>query len=339
MRWTKTALWKSHYTNQLNWRHEFAEDLMMNVETAISANGAERGCVRSTRHSAETAGESQRLDLQPRLRSKKVKGVPCLSSEGPLPTISRSLLHVFARDSRKYLRRHFHSLRVSKAVQPPANLGMPLVVYSNHASWWDPLVGLLLAREFFPGRPVFVPMDAAALERYGFFKKLGAFGVEQGTRRGAVQFLRTASSILQRPENVLWLTSQSRFADVRERPVGFKSGIGHLPNQIPRLQFVPVAIEYTFWEERLPEILVRFGEPYETCTDEMRLEPEVWTEFFAGRLADAQNALAAEARQRNPGKFRCLLNGETGVGGMYDRWRAFKARWRGQTFQPEHGRL
>ena len=216
---------------------------------------------------------------------------------------------------------------------------LPLVIYSNHASWWDPLVGLLLARDFLPRKSVFAPMDAVALERYGFFKRLGAFGVEQGTRRGAVQFLRTARAVLQRPENVLWLTPQSRFADVRERPVSFKAGIGHLPDQAARVCFLPVAIEYVFWEERLPEILVRFGEPYETRADEMRLEPQVWTEFFAGKLAATQDVLAAEARQRNPEKFLCLLHGRAGVGALYDGWRALKAKWRGERFQPEHGRL
>lgn len=256
-----------------------------------------------------------------------------------LPVISRPLLSVFSWYSRHYLRRHFHSLRVSRASALPVPAGQPLVIYSNHASWWDPLVALLLTKEFLPGQRVFAPIDAAALEQYGFFKRLGAFGVEQGTRRGAGQFLRMARTILQQPDNVLWLTPQSRFADARERPVSFKDGIGHLPRQVDKICFVPVAIEYVFWEERLPEILVRFGEPYETNAEETQLTPQVWTEFFAGRLADTQNALAAEARYRQPEKFRCLLRGQSGVGGIYDRWRALKAKWRGRSFQPQHGKL
>ncbi|MEI2723884.1 MAG: lysophospholipid acyltransferase family protein [Verrucomicrobiota bacterium] len=256
-----------------------------------------------------------------------------------LPTVSQPLLSWFTWYSRRYLRRHFNSLRVSRAGPRLMKAELPLVIYSNHASWWDPLVALLLAGEFLPGQRVFAPMDAAALEQYGFFKRLGAFGVEQGTRRGAAQFLRLARTVLQQPDTVLWLTPQSRFADARERPVSFKAGIGHLPKAAGQLCFVPVAIEYVFWAERLPEILVRFGEPYETCAKGMQLEPQMWTEFFAGQLADTQNALAAEARQRQPDKFRCLWRGHSGVGGCYDRWRALKAKWRGETFQPQHGKL
>lgn len=254
------------------------------------------------------------------------------------PRISRPLLRLFAAYSRWYLRRHFHSLRVSLAVPPPAT-DTPTVIYSNHAAWWDPLAGLMLSREFFPGRNIFAPMDAAALERYGFFKKLGAFGVEQGTRRGAIQFLRAAGTILQKPENILWLTPQSRFADVRERPAQFKSGIGHLPGCADRISFVPMAMEYTFWEERLPEILVRFGEPREIRADEDQFDAAIWTDFFASQLTETQNALASEARARKPERFACLLRGGVGIGGVYDGWRALKAKWRGHEFKPEHGTL
>jgi 1-acyl-sn-glycerol-3-phosphate acyltransferase len=213
------------------------------------------------------------------------------------------------------------------------------VIYSNHASWWDPLVGLVLAWEFLPGRNVFAPMAAAALERYGLFKRLGAFGVEQGTPRGAVQFLRTARAILQSPGNALWLTPQSRFADARERPVGFKPGIGHLPALSPGTFFLPVAMEYVFWEERLPEILIRFGDPYCATAENSQVKPERWTEFFADRLQETQDALAQQAQHRNPAEFYCLLRGHAGVGGIYDRWRALKARGAGQKLQLEHGKL
>lgn len=264
--------------------------------------------------------------------------IPAIQHEPDKREISRPLLGLFAAYSRWYLGRHFHSLRVSRAGLPP-ELDAPAVIYSNHAAWWDPLAGLMLSREFFAGKKVFAPMDAVALERYGFFKKLGAFGVEQGKRRGAVQFLRTARSILQEPDNILWLTPQSRFADVRERPARFKSGIGHLPGCAARICFLPVAMEYTFWEECLPEILVRCGEPREIRADDARLDAAIWTDFFASQLTETQNALAAEARARKPERFVCLLRGGAGVGGVYDVWRALKAKWRGQEFKPEHGTL
>lgn len=305
----------------------------------MTANEPERGCLQSTGRSAGEDADVLRLGLRPQPRSGCAGVARVVPSVDTLPSISQPLLRLFTWYSRRYLRRHFHSLRVSRLGLPPANLNRTTVIYSNHASWWDPLVGLVLRREFLASQKLFAPMDARALERYGFFKRLGAFGVEQGTRRGAARFLQTAKRILEQEDSVLWLTPQSRFADARERPVSFKQGMGYLPGFAERIRFIPVAIEYVFWEERLPEILVRFGQPYETSTTDGPVSPQLWTEFFAGQLAQTQDALASDAQRRDPGMFRCLLHGVAGVGGVYDRWRAFKAGWRGEKFQPEHGQL
>jgi 1-acyl-sn-glycerol-3-phosphate acyltransferase len=271
----------------------------------------------------------------------KFKDFRSRTSDSPFKPrrISKPLLAWFTWYSRRYLRGHFNSLRVTGASLSADVLSAPLVVYSNHASWWDPLVGLLCGRELLPGKNVFAPMDATALKRYGIFERLGVFGVEQGPRRGGVQFLRTARAILQEPDSALWLTPQSRFADPRERPVRFKAGIGHLPGLERKLYFVPVAIEYTFWEERLPEILVRVGEPYRATHEDRSVKSAWWTGFFADRMRETQEELAKQAQRRDPAEFRCLLRGRAGVGGVYDRWRQFKAGLRGERFQLEHGKL
>ena len=256
----------------------------------------------------------------------------------PLPKISRALLHWFTGYSRRYIRRHFHSLRVARAGLPPAPQGLPIVLYTNHASWWDPLVCLVLKAEFFPDRAGFAPIDLDAFDRYKLLRKLGFFGVEQGTRRGAVQFLRTAETILRESYHLLALTPQGRFSDVRERPLRFPSGLGHLATRVESALFVPLAVEYVFWEERLPEILVRFGEPVPIGSDHgAAFPPAYWTDLFEQKLGAAQDALSLEAQRRDPADFQELLHGGAGQGGIYDWWRAFRAKLIGETFNREHG--
>lgn len=255
-----------------------------------------------------------------------------------LPRISVPLMKWFVWYSRRYIRKHFHSLRVSLAGMPPQSSGLPLVLYLNHASWWDPLVCLVVKDEFFANRNGFAPIDATMLERYKMFGKLGFFGVEQQTRRGAVQFLRTAEAVLQSPNRLLAITPQSRFADPRERPIRFERGLGHLAARLDRAMFVPVAAEYIFWEERLPEILVRFGEPVEIQSRKQdNLAAKDWTTLFEEKLTATQDALAIQAQSRNPDDFQTVLHGGAGQGGIYDLWRSFKARLRGEGFRKEHG--
>jgi hypothetical protein len=171
------------------------------------------------------------------------------------------------------------------------------------------------------------------------FRRLGFFGVEQRTRRGAIQFLRTAQTVLQSPRRLLAVTPQGRFTDVRERPVHFEAGLGHLAARVQHALFVPFVVEYVFWEERLPEILVRFGESVEVRREHAAaFEPAYWTKLFEGKLAVAQDALAAESQRRDPEDFQRILRGGAGQGGIYDWWRGFRAKLSGETFNREHGR-
>ena len=119
---------------------------------------------------------------------------------------------------------------------------------------------ILLGQLLLPERRHYAPMDAQALEQYPIFRKLGIFPVEMASARGAAQFLRTAEAVLQ-DGGVLWLTPQGRFADPREFPLAFKPGLAALAQRVPQATLLPMAVEYTFWDERLPEALVYIGEP------------------------------------------------------------------------------
>src|SRR5579859_5789895 len=75
--------------------------------------------------------------------SSALEGRNGLPHSQTLPRISSPLLRWFTWYSRRYVRRHFHSVRVSRSGLPPASK-LPLVIYSNHAAWWDALVCLVL---------------------------------------------------------------------------------------------------------------------------------------------------------------------------------------------------
>ncbi len=247
-----------------------------------------------------------------------------MKEAGAPPKISQPLLRFFRRYSRAYLGRNFHSVRLLGAPAPPNDSAGSVVVYLNHSAWFDPLVCLLVAEEFFRVRAAYGPMNEAALKRYGFFRRFGFFPVESGTTRGAAQFLRTSEAILARPETVLFVTPQGRFADVRA-PLLFSAGLEHLARRTPQTLFVPLAVEYTFWEERKPEVLLAFGKPSRSD--------------LTTNLAEAQAQLAAAAQRRLPNEWQMLLKAKSGVNWPYDLWRWGRARLRGERFEREHSRL
>ena len=250
----------------------------------------------------------------------------------PLPRFSPWRFRWFTTYLRRYFARHFNAVRVARDGRAPATSARPLVVVSNHPSWWDPILFLLLHRAAFDGRPAYGPIDAEMLRKYRLFERLGAFGVEQGTRRGAARFLRVGRAILDAPGSVLWITAEGRFRDPRTRPVRFAAGLGHLLRSANGVTVVPLAVEYPFWTERQPEVAVRFGDPIEVDRGDVRTAAG-WTGLVERRLEATLDRLAEDTAAREPERFDVLVRGRAGVGLVYDLWRRLRARVTGTPYE------
>lgn len=240
---------------------------------------------------------------------------------GQLPTRSEALCRWFTWYTRRHMRRHFHAVRVSRRGSPPSEFPPgPLLFVTNHPSWWDPLFGLVLAARY-TRRRLYAPIEAESLRRFPFMRKLGLFGIDTKSLHGAKTFLNYARAILNHPSATLAVTAQGELTDVRRRPVVLRHGVGHLCAGLSHGHVYPLAFEYTFWNERLPEALAYFGEaipivPGPTADD--------WTARLAKALETTQDRLAEESQHRDAAYFETLIGGSGGTGGVYDLWR----RWR-----------
>lgn len=229
---------------------------------------------------------------------------------------------------------NFRAVRVDRAGWPSLPPDEPALIYTNHPSWWDPITFVLVATRLFPDRPCFGPMDAAALETYRFMRMLGIFGIDPATAEGARQFLAVGGTVLSRPGHMLWVTAEGAFTDVRRRPVTLRPGIAHLAASVEGAVTIPLAMEYVFWNERHPELLLRFGDPEPTGV--RWGGPKPLLARLADRLTRTMDGLAEAAISRDPGRFATLVVGRTGVGGAYDTWRRLKAWSQGRRFDGAH---
>ena len=251
-----------------------------------------------------------------------------------VPRISPWLWHWFGRYTRRYIARHFDSVRLLQTAAPP-QLSGPAVIYLNHPSWWDPMIALLLAQQIYPTRRHYAPIDAVGIGQYRFLQKIGFFPIEVASRRSGLQFLRIAESILGDSNATLWMTPQGAFSDVRVRPLALRPGLAHLAHRLGQITLVPLAIEYPYWNQKLPLALAAFGRAIHTQTQP--LQPvEEWHKLLAAELEGMQNTLAEAAMRRNAEEFSMVLRGRTGIGGMYDVFRRTAAALTGRTFTSAH---
>ncbi len=234
---------------------------------------------------------------------------------------SRSLLFLFHAYLYWYVGRHFRALRVANAARIPAEIHrnpQRVVVVLNHPSWWDPLTCMLLSRSLCQHADHYAPMDANELRRYRIFSQMGLFPVEPSSSRGAVQFLRAGAAILSRPRSVLWVTPQGSFTDIRQRPPALRSGVASLILRSQPVTLLPLALEYVYWNERLPEILANWGEPIHFKMSEDDIDTIQST--IVSALTTAQDELALLAAARDPRPFTTLLSGGRGIGSIYGLW-------------------
>ncbi len=246
------------------------------------------------------------------------------------------LFRVFARIFERTLRKGFHAVRVAN--RPAASIlqSPRLVIYSNHPSWWDGVTFLYLADRLLPGRAVYTPIDAAMLERYGFVGRVGAFGVEQHKPEGALHFLEACRLIFAQAGNVLLITAQGRFADFRQRPLKLDPGIAHIVDIAAETTYLPLAIEYIHWQEKQPELLLRFGEPISgNELAAMRLPPRL--ALLEQALTATMDSLARHSMARDAAAFDVLVAGKGGINPVYDLWRRGIALLTGRAYSASHG--
>ena len=244
-----------------------------------------------------------------------------------VPRISAPLLLFFRRIVRGYFRRNFHAVRVRGANRFSGATG-PLIVYANHGSWWDPMVAFHLADTLMPQRRHYAPMDSEALERYKILGWLGIFGVAMESARGAVKFLRTGEAVLA-AGGVLWVTPQGRFVDARMRPLEFKAGLAALASRTG-CTVLPLAIEYTFWDERTPECLLQFGEAVHVR------KGQALDGVLESALLAAMEELKEASMARSARGFQTLSNGADGTAGFYALGLRVKAFLQRRKYRAEH---
>ena len=227
------------------------------------------------------------------------------------------------------LRGAFHAVRMlpesGAALRDLRAHDGPVLVALNHASWWDPLIAVLLHRRHFPDRDNLAPMDAHELRRFRILRKLGIFGIDPDDpaameAMGAYVQQRLA----QMPRSSVILTPQGRFVDVRQSVVP-RPGAAALLAARPDMDAWSVAIEYAFWTDARPEVFLRV----QRVQRPMDARVPTWQRSLQQAMESNRLALSDAVQSRDPQRFRVMLGGDDArVNPVYDLWLRLSGRGR-----------
>jgi len=253
-----------------------------------------------------------------------------------LRTRSNFAFHFYYLIFKRLLHKQFHAVRVANLPDETVFKTPKLVIYTNHPSWWDAVTFHYIAYRFLGARHVYWPFDAEMIKRYGFFSKIGAFGVEQKQALGSRHFIEACRLIFAEPRNALLLTAQGRFVDCRVRPLKLDKGIAHIGDLAPDATYLPLAIEYTHWLEKRPELLMNFGKPQDGKTFE-GMSRTARLQRLENVLTQTMDELAEKSIARDVSGFQTLAIGHEGIYPVYDLWRRGKAVLTRRPYYSRHG--
>lgn len=188
---------------------------------------------------------------------------------------------VFSYYEKSILRRSFskfHLINDLPSVPPDKSL----LVTPNHISWWDGFF-IHFALKGILNRKIHIMMLQSQLERYWFFKKLGAFSIDPQNPKSIIKTFSYTEKVLKNTDNFVVTYPQGEIRPFEERPIQLKSGVQNIIKRIfSSTVIVPVGFKIQYFEERNPEVFCRFGDIIEG--KDIINDFQIFIDQFSGNL-------------------------------------------------------
>ncbi|MFC7682152.1 lysophospholipid acyltransferase family protein [Paenibacillus sp. GCM10028914] len=175
--------------------------------------------------------------------------------------------YVFQRYNEHYLlRRYFHEITLRGELDW-FEMERPVIYVMNHSSWWDGLLVYHVIRKTSSGDH-YMMMDEKQMNKYRFFRKIGAFSIDKSSVKGIWKSLHYAEKLLSNQGRV-WLFPQGEIYHQDIRPLRLQSGIGYLLAKCPNTAVVPVTMLTFLVQHQKPEASIWVGDPMLDAWDEL----------------------------------------------------------------------
>ncbi len=126
----------------------------------------------------------------------------------------------FRRYTLWIIRRNFRQVKLRGVFH---DRNQPILLLSNHISWWDGFWAEYLNIKVFRRRFYFMMLEEQ-LRKYWFFNYTGGFSIKKHSRT-ALESLRYASSLLNDRHNIVLIFPQGKIQSLYNQNIVFQQGI------------------------------------------------------------------------------------------------------------------
>ena len=175
------------------------------------------------------------------------------------------------------MHRHFSHIQINGKYNSDKR---PVLLISNHFSWWDGFFMLYLNNRVFK-KKYHVLMLEEQLKPRMFLNKAGAFSVKKGTR-SVIESIDYIKNILSSPGNLVLIYPQGVIQSLYKFPFVFEKGIYNIiKNMDPgvRIFFAVALLDY--FSQKKPSLNISFKE-YARDTGAENIE-KAFNDFYSER--------------------------------------------------------
>ena len=182
----------------------------------------------------------------------------------------------FRRYSIRKIRRHFHEVTIEGSVQ---DRGLPILLLSNHVSWWDGFWATWLNEKRFH-RKLFFMMKEEMLRKHSYFQKAGGYSVKKGSR-SIVETLNYTAELLADSRNLVLVFPQGRIESAYTPSFRFAKGIESILRKTKNeVQIIFLANLVDYFSNPKPGLYMYMREYSDVTQDILALESE-YNAFYA----------------------------------------------------------
>ena len=145
---------------------------------------------------------------------------------------------------------------------------VPTILFSPHCNWWDGIVLYNITHRIFRKE---IRLMVEELNRFPLLRRAGAFSVNKKSPQSAMKALQYSVDVVGDTRNILGIFPQGIIRPPHFRPIQFQTGLAYIAQnavkKYGRVNLLPVAIDYTFFRDNRPEVIVEFGKRIELTSD------------------------------------------------------------------------
>ena len=160
---------------------------------------------------------------------------------------------------------------------------VPTILFAPHSNWWD---GIVLYNTTHRICKKEIRLMVEELNRFPLLRRGGAYSVNKKSPQSAMKALKYSVDLLKDLRNQLCIFPQGIIRPPHYRPIEFQTGLAYIAQsavkKYGKINLIPLAVEYCFFRDNRPEVVVDFGKCIE-LTDK-NIDRHEYTKFLEQAL-------------------------------------------------------